>query len=143
MLKKIFSTRLIAVDTEVVMLITRLVVGLAMAAHGWGKIQNPMNWMGPDAPVPGIFQFLAAFAEFGGGIALAIGLVTRLASLGIAITMVVAALFHAVILKDPFMSSGQGGSYEMAVLYLLFSLFFVIQGPGRFSIDAKVFGNRV
>lgn len=143
MLKKCFATRVIAVDTEVVMLITRLVVGCAMAAHGWGKIQSPMSWMGPDAPVPSFFQFLAAFAEFGGGIALAIGFVTRLASLGIAITMVVAALFHAVVLKDPFISSGQGGSYEMAVLYLLFSVYFVVQGPGRFSLDSKVFGNRI
>lgn len=143
MLKKCFATRVIAVDTEVVMLITRLVVGCAMAAHGWGKIQSPMSWMGPDAPVPGFFQFLAAFAEFGGGIALAIGFVTRLASLDIAITMVVAALIHAVVLKDPFISSGQGGSYEMAVLYLLFSVYFVVQGPGRFSLDSKVFGNRI
>lgn len=141
MLKKYFVVRVSNVDTEVVVLVLRVVAGVAMAMHGWGKIQNPMAWMGPDAAIPGVFQFLAAFAEFAGGIALAAGLLTRLSALGIAITMVVAALFHAVILKDPFVSKG-GGSYELATLHLLINLYFVVQGPGRFSLDAKVFGRK-
>lgn len=141
MLKKVFAVRMMAVDTEVVMLLIRVVAGVAMAMHGWGKIQNPMAWMGPDAAVPGVFQFLAAFSEFAGGLALALGLLTRLSALGIAITMLVAALFHAVVLKDPFIAKG-GGSYELATLYLLLNVFFVVQGPGRFSLDAKVFGQR-
>lgn len=141
MLKKYFSVRLTAVDTELVMLVIRVVAGVAMAMHGWGKIQNPLAWMGPDAAIPGVFQFLAAFAEFVGGLALALGVLTRLSALGIAITMLVAALFHAVVLKDPFIAKG-GGSYELATLHLLINLFFVVQGPGRFSVDAKVFGQR-
>ncbi len=34
------------------LLILRLVVGLAFNFHGYGKIQNPFGWMGPNAGVP-------------------------------------------------------------------------------------------
>ncbi len=61
-------------------------MGVAFMFHGWPKIQNPMGWWTGEPPVPGIFQALAALAEFGGGMALIVGLLTRLASLGIART---------------------------------------------------------
>src|SRR3989442_1533971 len=72
------------------LLLLRLVVGAAFLCHGWPKIQSPFAWMGPDAPVPGVLQLAAAVAEFGGGMALIAGLLTRLACLGIGATMVVA-----------------------------------------------------
>ena len=72
------------------LLLLRLVMGAAFLFHGWPKIQNPLGWMGPECTVPGILQALAALAEFGGGMALIVGLLTRLASLGIAAVMVVA-----------------------------------------------------
>jgi putative oxidoreductase len=58
-------------------------MGAAFVLHGWPKIQHPMGWMGLEATVPAIFQLLAAVAEFGGGMALIVGLLTQLASLGI------------------------------------------------------------
>src|ERR1700722_20951224 len=80
--------------TSVGLLILRLVMGVAFAIHGWGKIQSPggaFAWMGPDATMPGVMQLLAVVAEFGGGIALVLGLLTRLAGLGLTCTMAVAA----------------------------------------------------
>lgn len=124
--------------TSVALLILRVVVGLAFILHGYGKIQNPMAWMGPDSPIPGIFQFLAAFSEFAGGIALIIGLLTPLASLGMASTMVVATAFHALVQKDPFVSKG-GPSYELALVYLCILLVIIAVGPGKLSLDAKIF----
>ena len=41
----------------------RLVVGAAFLFHGWGKIQNPLGWMGPEASMPGILQGLAAVSK--------------------------------------------------------------------------------
>ena len=118
----------------------RVVVGIAFMHHGWGKIQNPFAWMPPDAPVPGFLQFLAALSEFGGGIALIVGLFTRIASLGLACTMAVATLMHAVVMKDPFVATGPGmTSYELALVFFAISLLFLATGPGRFSIDAKFF----
>jgi len=138
MRNKILQVRTLPIDLEIVLLLLRVIAGIAMAMHGVGKIQSPFNWMGPDAAVPAFLQFLAAFAEFGGGIALALGLLTRIASLGIAITMLVAFSLHAFILGDPFVNP-KGGSYELATLYLIISLLFTFYGGGRFSIDGKIF----
>jgi putative oxidoreductase len=125
------------------LLILRIVAGTAFAFHGWGKIQNPMSWMGPDAPVPGFLQFLAALSEFGGGIAWVLGLFTPIASLGIICTMLVATGMHLFVMKDPFVASGPGqSSYELAAVYLAVAIAFFVTGPGKFSGDAKVFGQK-
>jgi putative oxidoreductase len=122
------------------LLILRLIAGAAMMHHGWGKIQHPFDWMGPDAPVPALFQFLAALSEFGGGLAWIVGLLTPLASLGILSTMVVAVRLHAIVLHDPFVSSSkEQGSYELAALYLCISLLLILTGPGKFSLDSVFF----
>lgn len=123
------------------LLIIRIIVGVAMILHGWGKIQNPFGWMGPDAAVPGILQFLAALSEFGGGIALVLGLLFRVASIGLVITMLVATLLHAVIKGDPFVGMG-GPSYELALVYFGISILFLVMGPGKFSIDKVIFGTK-
>ena len=127
--------------TSAALLALRAIGGVAFILHGWGKIQNPFGWMGEESPVPGIFQALAALSEFGGGIAWIIGLVTPLASFGLLCTMLVATLLHAVIKGDPFVNPG-GPSYELALVYLGISLLFLAAGPGRFSLDAKIFGER-
>jgi putative oxidoreductase len=125
------------------LLVLRLIAGIAFIFHGWGKIQQPFGWMGPEAPVPGFFQFLAALSEFGGGIAWVLGFLTPVASVGIGITMAVAVCMHMFVMKDPFVATAAGsGSYEPALLYLGISILFLILGPGKFSLDAKVFGER-
>lgn len=117
------------------LLLLRLVVGLAFMFHGFGKIQHPFNWMGPEAKVPGIFQALAALSEFGGGLAWMLGVLTPLASFGLACTMTVAVWTHAVIMGDPFVSKGKGGAYELAAVYFCVALLLLLAGPGRFSVD--------
>src|SRR5688572_17606508 len=122
------------------LLILRLVAGLAFMFHGWGKIQNPTGWMPPNSNIPGIFQALAAVSEFGGGLAWILGVLTPLASFGLACTMAVAAYMHAFIFKDPFVAAGPGkGSYELAAVYLCVAILLVLAGPGRFSLDQLLF----
>lgn len=128
------------VGVDLVLLVMRLVVGYAFVLHGWGKIQHPLHWMGSESPVPAVFQALAAIAEFGGGFALILGLLTRLGALGIVCNMVVAVYMHRFILGDPFMHPTGGRSYELASAYLLIALLLVVLGPGRFSLDRRVFG---
>lgn len=129
---------------SVALLILRVVMGVAFCMHGWSKIQSPMNWIPPQAPihVPGFFQLLAALSEFGGGIALILGLLTPLASAGLLVTMSVATYLHMVILGDPFVNPTGGMSYELALIYWAVSVLFLFMGPGQFSIDAKIFGKR-
>ncbi len=98
--------------------------------------------MGPQSPVPGFFQLLAAISEFGGGIAWILGLLTPLAALGIGCTMTVAVSMHSMVLKDPFVNLAGGPSFELASAYLCIAILLLVMGPGRFSLDSKLFGER-
>ncbi|MGA2257540.1 MAG: DoxX family protein [Thermoguttaceae bacterium] len=123
------------------LLVLRLVMGAAFMHHGWSKIQNPMGWMGPEASMPAILQALAAISEFGGGLALIAGLLTRLGSLGITSVMVVALATVHLKLGHPFVAAKPGGpSYELPAVYLACAVMFLLLGPGRFSLDALLFG---
>jgi putative oxidoreductase len=124
------------------LLLLRLIVGTAFVIHGSQKIQNPLAWMGPESPVPGLFQFLAAISEFGGGIAWILGLLTPLAALGVGCTMTVAVFMHSMVLHDPFVNLTGGRSYELASAYLCIAVLILVLGPGKFSLDEKVFGER-
>jgi putative oxidoreductase len=124
------------------LLLLRLIVGLAFMYHGDGKIQNPSGWMGPNASVPGILQALAAISEFGGGLAWIVGLATPLACFGLGCTMAYATWMHAVMLGDPFVSATGGRSYELALVYLSVAFLLFLAGPGRFSLDKVIFGEK-
>lgn len=139
MLKKFFSVPNVGVRASLALLCLRVVIGVAFMMHGWGKIQTPFGWMGPDATTPGILQALAALSEFGGGFAWVVGALTPLASLGILSTMCVAVSTH-MGRGDPFV--GKGGSYELAAAYLVVALVLFTVGPGGFSLDRLVFGSK-
>jgi len=118
-------------------LLVRLVMGLAFVYHGWGKIQTPFSWMPPEAPIPGFLQGLAALSEFGGGLGLVLGLLVPLGTLGMFFTMTVATLFH-VTHGDPFVGMA-APTYELPLLYLVLTIFILLNGPGKFSADYKIF----
>lgn len=129
--------------SSIALLVLRLIVGVAFLYHGWGKIQNPFGWMPADSPVPGILQFFAALSEFGGGLLLILGLLTRISSIGLGITMLVATAMHMFVMKDPFVNTTGGSSYELALVYLGICIVFAIVGPGKYSLDAKIFGQSI
>jgi putative oxidoreductase len=141
-LSKHFKPLLLSFRISTGLLVLRFVAGLAFMFHGYGKIQNPFGWMGADAGVPGILQALAAISEFGGGLCWMLGLLTPLASFGLACTMTVAVWTHAVVLGDPFVPKGPGGSYELASIYFCIALLLLLSGPGRFSVDRVLFGEK-
>lgn len=122
------------------LLLLRIVAGLAFMFHGFSKIQTPLTWMGPDAVVPSFFQAAAAASEFVGGLCLILGLLTPIAAFGIASTMAFAVWSHAIIWGQPFV--GKSGSYELALVYFSLALLFLFAGPGRFSMDRLIFGEK-
>ncbi len=110
----------------------RIFIGLAMAfAHGIGKIPPAEKLIGGVTemgfPMPVVFAWAAALAEFLGGILIAIGLFTRPAAFFLGITMAVAAF--AVHGADPFASK------ELALLYLFICVVFFFRGSGGWSVD--------
>jgi putative oxidoreductase len=112
--------------------------------HGWYKMQSPggaFGWMGPEASVPGVLQGLAVLAEFGGGLALILGLVTPLAALGIACTMIVGLAMVHLRLGHPFVGEPGKPSFELAAGYLANAILFLLLGPGKYSLDGLLFAS--
>ncbi len=137
-MKKFFISPAQNQRTSIALLLMRLVLGLGMAIHGLPKIQNPMNWAGDGFPA--FLQLLAAVSEFGGGIAWILGALIPLASLGLLFTMAVAVHMHAIVRGDPFV--GKDGSYELALIYFIFSVAMILAGPGKFSVDHYLFKDK-
>ncbi len=83
-------------------------------------------------PFPLFFSYLAAFTELIGAPLVAIGLLTRPASLGLFGTMCVAMYHHILV-------SGFNIPYlELSAVYASSFLFFAINGAGLFSFDALI-----
>ena len=135
-LKTIFKVPALDDKQSAAILLVRLVMGIAFVTHGWSKIQDPMGWMGPDAAIPGFFLALAALSEFGGGIGLILGLLNPLVAAGLGSTMAVAVYSHVVLWGDSF------DDYELALVYLVLVVLLAMLGPGKFSMDQKLFGTR-
>jgi len=123
-------------------LVLRLGFGIMFMFHGfpaimggteeWEKTGAEMQQFGINF-LPVFWGFMAAFAEFGGGILLILGLFTRISSALLFITLVVASVSH--LSKDPTLLAA-AHPIEDAIVFL--SL--IIIGPGRYSLDAMISG---
>lgn len=125
------------------LLLFRIVTGLALMQHGWTKIQHPTSWMNmmPDAAPPAL-QLLAAIGEFGGGLGILLGLFTPLACLGVFCVMMGALMLVHMPMHQPWVG-GKGGSMELPISYLIASILLFCTGPGKYSLDSMLFGNRM
>jgi putative oxidoreductase len=130
--RRLFSTGKQGALRDVGLLVLRLGFGGTLAvAHGLGKLQNLMAGSSrfPDplgvGSVPSLA--LATFAEFLCALALAVGFMSRLATVPLVITFVVAVfLYHG---GDPL------AERELALVYLLGFLALLFTGPGRLALD--------
>ena len=143
MVKSFFQPQPLSSRASAGLLAVRIVAGLAFTIHGWGKIQHPLSWAGPDPMYPSFLLFLAAFSEFAGGVGWLLGLLTPLSSFGIGCTMGFAMYLHAIVMKDPFVAPGPGkGSWELAAVFFSIAVLLALAGPGRYSADRFVFGQK-
>ncbi|MFZ3213180.1 MAG: DoxX family protein [Terriglobales bacterium] len=118
----------------------RLALGAIMIAHGAQKLFGSMpRFMGMlnSMGIPGWMGYLTVAAEFGGGILLVVGLLTRLAALSIVIDMAVA--IDKVHLRNGLVSGGGKVGYEfpLACAAIAFALIFL--GAGPISLDGAFF----
>lgn len=124
--------------------ILRVPVGLILAAHGSQKLfawfggyglEGTGQWMASVGLTPGfVMALLAGSAEFFGGVALMLGLLTRPAAIVSAITMLVALIW--VHWGNGFFLDTHGIEYALALLSATTALIFI--GGGQYSLDALI-----
>jgi putative oxidoreductase len=140
-MKKIFNT-----GNDVALTTLRLVLGVVFFAHG---AQKMLGWFGgygfhgtvgylshkEGLPVP--VAVLAICVEFFGGLGLIVGLLTRIAALGIGGEMIGAVLM--VHLQNGFFmnwaGNQKGEGFEYHLLAIAISGALLLRGAGAFSID--------
>jgi putative oxidoreductase len=103
---------------------------ITVPGTGWGS-----SWI-PDAPdfikpLPAAVQLAVAWSELIGGIALGLGLLTRLAALGV--TGIMVATIYWLTGAQGFKS---GWDYNFAVIVMCLAL--VISGGGTLAIDQVI-----
>lgn len=122
--------------------ILRVILGLLFAAHGWQKF-NEWTIAGTQAsfakmgiPAAEIAAPAVAVLELGGGIALILGLLTRVIALLLALDML-GALFLVHASAGVFAANG---GYELVLLLAAAALAVALTGAGRISVDRALFG---
>ncbi|MCO7125011.1 DoxX family protein [Sporolactobacillus shoreicorticis] len=127
-------------------LIIRLILGLSFVGHGAQKL---FGWAGGSGlkSTGGFFEsigikpgflmaVLAGLSEFIGGILFTLGLLTPLAGIIIAGTMIVAiATVHG---KNGYWATQNGFEYNLLIFAV--SIGIALTGAGTYSIDALLFG---
>jgi putative oxidoreductase len=123
------------------LLLLRVVVGLLFAAHGAQKAFGMFGGPGMAGVTgfmaslgfrsPRIWAWQLMLAELAGGLALAVGFLTPLASLALTIDMIVAI----ALVRWPGGWFAQNNGIEFEVTLLAVAVALVATGPGRFSLD--------
>lgn len=127
---------------DIGLLVLRMVLGLTLAAHGAQKLfgwfggpglEGLAGWLGSIGfRAPRFNAALAALSETGGGLLLALGLLTPVAAAAYFAVMAVAGI--SVHRKAGFFA--QQGGYEYTLVLGLAALSLAFTGPGALSLDA-------
>ena len=123
------------------LLILRVMLGLTIAAHGYGKfftggrIPGTAGWFDSMGMKPGkVHALMAASTEVGAGLLLAAGLLTSLAAGAIVGLMVVAG--YTVHRNNGFFIVKSGWEYNFVLAVVAVAI--AIAGPGQWSLDDKL-----
>ena len=120
--------------------VLRVAVGIVFAQHGWQKltmmgIPGVGGFFGSlGIPAPELAAIAVTVLELAGGIALILGIGTRIVGALLAVNMFVALLL--VHLANGFFI--EGGGIELVLTLFAASLFFALTGPGSLSLDARL-----
>jgi putative oxidoreductase len=127
------------------LLIIRLVIGLSFMAHGAQKLfgwfggyglKGTGGWMESLGLKPGVMMALmAGLAELIGGLLFTLGLLTPLAAIMIAATMVMAIVkVHA---PNGYWATQNGYENNLTLIAVVIGLALI--GPGKYALDAFLF----
>jgi putative oxidoreductase len=118
-------------------LLIRLIAGGALAFHGFqilfGNIEGAGRFFESVGFEDGLFwAWVVGILEFGGGLLLALGLLTRIAAAAIIAFLIVAiAVYHW-----PLGFNWEARGFEYPLFWAIAVFHFLVQGGGRFSLDA-------
>ncbi|CAA6804981.1 MAG: Probable integral membrane protein NMA0226 [uncultured Sulfurovum sp.] len=122
------------------LLLARLIIAYGFyepAVKKWQDIDGIATWFGSlGIPFPTLNAYMVATTELLGVLLLTLGLFTRLISIPLMVTMVVAI---ATVHFAHGFSAGDNG-FEIPLYYLLFLFMFTAHGAGKFSLDHLMFG---
>jgi putative oxidoreductase len=121
-------------------LVLRVVLGGLFIWHGIDKFDAGISMIEDmftmwGVPVPGLTAPLTAVVEIAAGLALVLGLGTRIAAMLLSVVMIGAIIY---VKQDLGIISSQpmpGAELDLALLAGLVALIFI--GPGRFSLDHR------
>ena len=135
MLKKFLKPATLTSQVSLAVFLLRLGFASFLITHGYGKLQSFLagdhDFPDPLHLSPVVSHALTVFAEFFCAILLILGLFTRLAASVLIICMlVIAFMIHG---KDPI------GDKEQSLLYLTSFIVIFLTGPGKYSLDARIF----
>jgi len=120
-------------------LLGRLAVGLLFLSTGWGKVHSldkvTQFFVQLKIPMPALNAVVVAYSELVCGALLVIGLLTRLATVPLIVSMVVAIL--TAKLADIHNVFDLVGADEFTYLCVLIMLALI--GPGKASLDQVLF----
>lgn len=133
---KIFA--LAARAKPVVVVLSRVSLGVLFAQSGWGKLHNLPKiidyFTSLGIPAPQIQAPFVASVELVCGVLVLVGLLTRLASIPLLCTMVV-----AIITAKKADLDGVSDLFGISeYLYILLFLYLIVDGPGPLSLDHLV-----
>lgn len=122
-----------------VALALRVSTGALFIAHGLTKllvftIPGTVGYF-ESLGLPGIFAYLTIIAELGGGVALILGVATRLVSLALLPVLLGAAWVHA---GNGWMFSNEGGGWEFPVFWAIAQASLVLLGGGAYALKLPV-----
>src|SRR6202035_1178614 len=137
--------RLMSTNNDVALTMLRVVLGVVFFAHGSQKM---LGWFGgfgfhgtmgafTNLGMPAPLAFLIICTEFFGGLGLILGLLTRIASLGVA-GLMVGAIFMVHLQYGFFMNwmgTQKGEGFEFHLLALAMAATLLLRGAGPFSLD--------
>lgn len=146
MMKQLLN-QLLATDNDFSRLLLRVVLGVVMFAHGAQKLfgwfdghgfSGTMNHFTETMGIPAVLALLVILTESVGAVALVLGLLTRIAALGISTIMIVAiVMVHAefgFFMNWTGEQAGEGFEYHLLALAMGMAL--VIRGGGLWSLDS-------
>jgi putative oxidoreductase len=112
----------------------------AQKMFGWfggAGFSGTMHFFTSNMHIPAPLAFLAIMTEFLGALGLALGLLTRLAALGIGFVLLVGALLvhaqHGFFMNWTGKQTGEGFEYHLLVMAM--ALVLIIHGGGRGALD--------